>query len=785
MKTHLLSMGERRAGAIAAVLAAVFGMSGLLPVGQASTGAVHRFGERVAPAEWLVLGSFPNESLPPEERVGSVPRAGFDRDYLAALGGEAAAVITPETRVNYRDEEGRAREAGVVAVRSGDHGTVDLVAALEAFGPTSHRVAYAFCHVESDVARTVHALFGSDDRATVWVNGERVHRFATLDRGVNPDDDTFRFALREGLNRLLVKVENGGGGWGFALRILSEAEWEDRQVALRERQRRDRAIGMELQAGGQWNSFLIGLGSFPEPRWANPELMADVFGELEVTVRWFDRELNEVAAAEAPGRYVALYEARPTNGPVIRRALTYYAAPPGFEPWRSDFEVPLPFLEGSGLEPAVWADAAGSIARIGGQAFMGLLFDSPNGALLLAALHDRQMGDADFGEGPPGFDPLRFRHQEVLLDLKRKHFGTVALQPLQPPRKAVERSGPLLRAGEAETAGFAPGFEEKLAALGESWAEASGIPFTLMVARGGVIAHDGAYGSWQGRAIDRNTPFDIASISKLITGTLLTRFVDQGLIDLDVPIGHYLPDFPVEGDKVITIRQCMMHLVGTEGHGTFGGFDNPWFENQVLHQLPWLEPGKRYHYNGLSMNLAGRSLEAVDGRIFVRLMHEGLFAPLGMENTSVFDTAYGIRTTAGDLARIGQLLLNRGLYGDREFFSEAAFEQLLPVRAGEVQPDCLTPDVVYGLGSSWERGPVHPDAPEDLPEEARMLLGWNTLSHGSATRSVLRIDYDNDLVIAMCRPAIGPEYDLFWEPMLRAIADHLEPDLSPVVTSLP
>ena len=452
------------------------------------------------------------------ERVGLIPRAGLERDFLVHLGGEAGAALEPGMPVTYTDTDGLARTVAMVVVVAGSDGEVDLIEVLRRQGPSENRVAYAFCRVESAERRTVHGFFGSDDRSRVWGNGKQVHEFVERDRGVNPEEDQFSFDLKAGVNRILVKVENGGGRLGI------------REAAVRR-------------------------GN--------------------------------------PGRYLAYVEAQPAHGPVIRRALTYFVTPPGFEPWRAELRVPLPLLSGAGIDAAVWEEAAGAVARFGGQMLMGMLYNDPAGA----------------------------------------------------------------------------------------------------------------YSRWQGRDIATTEPFDIASISKLITGTLLVQFLDQ--------------------------------------------------------------------------NLAGRCLEAVAGRTFARLMYEELFGPLGMDHTTVFDTAYGIRTTARDLARFGQLLLNRGVYGDQEFFSPEAFEHLLPVRVGDVQPGCLTPDVVYGLGSTWERGPVDPDAPADLPDEARSLLGWNTLSHGSATRSILRVDYDNDLVITMCRPMGGPDYDDHWQPILRCIAAHLLPAKPP------
>jgi len=64
---------------------------------------------------------------------------------------------------------------------------------------------------------------GSDDGVRVWLNGRVVHDHL-LGRGVAKDDDLVPVTFRKGDNRLLMKVENGGGGWGLILRVLTAGQ---------------------------------------------------------------------------------------------------------------------------------------------------------------------------------------------------------------------------------------------------------------------------------------------------------------------------------------------------------------------------------------------------------------------------------------------------------------------------------------------------------------------------------------------------------------------------------
>jgi hypothetical protein len=63
-------------------------------------------------------------------------------------------------------------------------------------------------------------LLGSDDGAKIWVNGKVVHS-NNVDRGEIADQDVAPIQLEKGLNEIIVKVSQGGGGWSMSARIVS------------------------------------------------------------------------------------------------------------------------------------------------------------------------------------------------------------------------------------------------------------------------------------------------------------------------------------------------------------------------------------------------------------------------------------------------------------------------------------------------------------------------------------------------------------------------------------
>lgn len=174
--------------------------------------------------DWVLLGPFETRQLARPLPDG-VTRSGYHRDFLEALGGEAKAVLSPETIIRYRTEAGgervvRARRVGP-AFESREspvlrHIREDRHIIEQDF---DQAVAYAFCHVRSERDQEVFAYFCSNGSPKIYVNGELVHRLFQEERQGARWQDAFRLTLKEGLNPVLVKVDNRRGYWGIELEL--------------------------------------------------------------------------------------------------------------------------------------------------------------------------------------------------------------------------------------------------------------------------------------------------------------------------------------------------------------------------------------------------------------------------------------------------------------------------------------------------------------------------------------------------------------------------------------
>jgi mannan endo-1,4-beta-mannosidase len=149
---------------------------------------------------WLVAGPYPNEGA--LELRGT----GFRTDYL---GGEASAAPVEGTK--------NGTQAWRVALGRGTDG-IDL---NPVFRMASPAIGYVYTVLVSPKAQDAVLLFGSDDGARVFVNGEKVFE-KQIARGVKRDEERVPIRLRAGDNRLLFKIEQGNGGWGLVARVVGE-----------------------------------------------------------------------------------------------------------------------------------------------------------------------------------------------------------------------------------------------------------------------------------------------------------------------------------------------------------------------------------------------------------------------------------------------------------------------------------------------------------------------------------------------------------------------------------
>ncbi len=260
-----------------------------------------------------------------------------------------------------------------------------------------------------------------------------------------------------------------------------------------------------------------------------------------------------------------------------------------------------------------------------------------------------------------------------------------------------------------------------------------------------------------------DTLFGIMSMTKPITATALMMLVDEGKISIDDPVEKHIPAFanaklengePVRGLKV---RHLLTHTSGLSGKQDC--FESLEVTANVLAARPFkFQPGSKWEY-GPSMNVVGRIIEVVSGQPYEKFLRERIFEPLAMTDTtfhltdklrermavlyklskngkflvrgerwidtgapdSVPNPSGGLFSTAGDMQRFYQMILNGGELDGNRIVSEKSVGEMTTVQTGDLTTG-FTPGNGWGLGWSIVR----------RPEGVTGMLSPGTFGHGGA-----------------------------------------------------
>jgi len=164
-----------------------------------------------------------------------------------------------------------------------------------------------------------------------------------------------------------------------------------------------------------------------------------------------------------------------------------------------------------------------------------------------------------------------------------------------------------------------------------------------------------------GAPVGRDTRFQLASTTKMFTGVLLMRLVEQGKLKLDDPLTRWFPDAP-QSWTGIKVRQLADHSSGLAEQ--WGAARDATVEGVVAKAMatPFAyAPGTEARYGFTDFTVLRAILEKAGGKPLPQLLRDELFAPLDMH-----DTGFAMATDDGTV-RIGEVLPHRAsVYGLRD-----------------------------------------------------------------------------------------------------------------------
>ncbi|MEJ2540749.1 MAG: serine hydrolase [Gemmatimonadota bacterium] len=240
------------------------------------------------------------------------------------------------------------------------------------------------------------------------------------------------------------------------------------------------------------------------------------------------------------------------------------------------------------------------------------------------------------------------------------------------------------RASTPEAEGIDP------AGLAEAVDSAAELGFVraLLVARNGRLVEESYFGNDNERTV-----FDVHSVTKTVTGLLVGMAVDDGALDVEDLMVDWLPADDVRAEHGgIRVRHLLTMTSGIQWSEEEDL--RPWIESgrpvgYVLDRPVVAEPGEQFTYSSGNSHLLSAIVAAATGGDGLAFAEERLLGPLGITegNWITFGGqplgGFGLRMPARDMARLGQLVLQRGRSGSRTLVSErwideAFSEQVIP-----------------------------------------------------------------------------------------------------------
>jgi CubicO group peptidase (beta-lactamase class C family) len=159
--------------------------------------------------------------------------------------------------------------------------------------------------------------------------------------------------------------------------------------------------------------------------------------------------------------------------------------------------------------------------------------------------------------------------------------------------------------------------------------------------------------------------FQIGSITKTYTASLVMRLVERGVLDLDVPIRTYLPEFRVADEAAsasVTLRHLLTHSSGIDGdHFLDTGRGDDVLEKYVAscaHLAQQFPVGATMSYCNAGFGIVGRVIEKVTNKVWDRVLRDELLDPLELRRTVTLpEEVLRYRAACGHVGEPGSLRL--------------------------------------------------------------------------------------------------------------------------------
>ncbi len=293
------------------------------------------------------------------------------------------------------------------------------------------------------------------------------------------------------------------------------------------------------------------------------------------------------------------------------------------------------------------------------------------------------------------------------------------------------------------------------------------------------------------------TIYDVASVTKVIATTAaIMKLYDEGKIDLNAPVYQYIPEFNNNGKSDITVFNLLIHNSGLTAWTPFyqdPNMDSPQkVKDAIYNCAKEYETGSRTLYSDYNAFLLGEIIERISGMKLDKFCKENIFNKLSMTDTDYLvpmtedyriaptenDTYWrnqllvgyvhdelaailegvsgnaGLFSTAPDLFRFMQMMLNYGSYTDERRMSPLPLQDTM-FKSSTVE---LFTTKVTGLGYNntralgWETKPE----PTKYPPACGNKFSGNSFGHTGYTGTSVWCDREKDLIVIFLTNRVYP-----------------------------
>jgi len=194
---------------------------------------------------------------------------------------------------------------------------------------------------------------------------------------------------------------------------------------------------------------------------------------------------------------------------------------------------------------------------------------------------------------------------------------------------------------------------------------------SFMLVRHGYVVAEGWWGPY-----DAATPHILYSLSKSFTSTAVGLAIAEGKMSLDDEVLKFFPDdAPAEPSanlKAMRVRDLLRMATGNQTEAPILTQDVPWTKTFLAHPVPF-KPGTHFLYNSPATYMLSAIVQKVTGMTVCAYLKPRLFEPLGIDNPTwvaspqgISAGAYGLSLRTEDIARFGQLYLQKGKWKGKQ-----------------------------------------------------------------------------------------------------------------------